>query len=295
MYFTKSEKIYLKAEFYNWDNGLQFLKKLLLDKDCDKATALLIYWRSDPKFYYGYDSESEIPDWSTEGYQLMKAVEQLLLKDEFPEKISYEPDADRIPKDVNILNKIPQKLLLPSVGERDSTVLVNQYYYGKLLIEACENGNWERAEQLISKRPDCIDVCVDGRTPILVSIDKVKVFEYLLSKGADVHNTGDENGELEPIHTAAVFGKNTVLKVLLKHGININTQTADSKRTPLHAILNSDSQYKWNRYKLLTTLKFLLKNGADVNMKDIDGKTPLDLAIANKLETAVSVLESHSA
>lgn len=293
MNFTRAEKIYLKAEFYNWDYGLDFLKNLLLDKDCDKATALLIYWRSDPGFYYQYNFENEIPEWSTEGYQLMKAVEELLLKNNFPERISYEPDLDRIPKDINILNKIPKKLLLPTVGNSDSTTLANQFGYGKLLIEACEKGDLEKSKEIINKRPDCIDICIEGNTPIHSAINKIKVFEHLIAKGANINNSGDENSEMQPIHSAVLIGKNRVVSILLQHGVNINTPTANTKRTPLHIILGISSEYFWNKYKLMSTLTFLLKKGADINIKNNDGKTALDLAIASKNELARSILEKH--
>ncbi len=293
MNFTRSEKIYLKAELYNWDYGLDFLKQLLLDKDCDKATALLIYWQSDPGFYYQYSSENEIPEWSTEGYQLMKAVEKLLLKNNFPEKITYEPDFTRVPTDINILNKIPKKLLLPSVGKSNSTVLANQFHYGKLLIDACIKGDLEKVQEIVNTRPDIIDICIEGSTPIHSSIYKIKVFEYLLLQGADIHNSGEEDSEMQPIHSATLIGKNKVIKILIQHGANINVQTIHKKRTPLHIILGISSEYHWTRYKLLSTLTFLLKNGADIHIKDNNGNTALDLAIANKNELAINIIAKY--
>lgn len=294
MSFSRSEKIYLKAEFHNWDYGPDLLKKLLLDKDCDKATALLIYWRSDPGFYYAYPTEAEIPEWSVQGYQLMKAVEELILKDNFPERISYEPDLDRIPKDNNILTKIPAKLLLPSIGKSDSAVLVNQFYYGTLLIDACEKGDLEEIKEIIDKRPDCINVCIDTATPIHTAIKKNKVLEYLIAKGADIHHPGDEDFDMQPIHSAALVGKNTAIKTLLQNGVNINAPTTIRRRTPLHIILGIGNEFHWNKYKLLSTLTLLLKNGADLTMEDAAGKTPIELAKENENKAALKIMEQYA-
>lgn len=294
MSFSRSEKIYLKAEFYNWDHGPEYLKKLLLDKDCDKATALLIYWRSDPGFYYQYTTENEIPEWSVQGYQLMKAVEELILKDNFPERISYEPDQDRIPKDTNILNKIPPKLLLPSIGKRTAAVVANQFYYGTLLIEACEKGELETVKETIDKRPDCINVCIDNQTPIHNAIKKPKILEYLIAKGADINHPGDEDFDMQPIHSAALIGKNTAIKTLIQNGVPINAPTTIRRRTPLHIILGIGNEYHWNKYKLLSTLTLLLKNGADPTIEDATGKTPIALATEHKNEAALKIIEQYT-
>ncbi|MGK0391797.1 MAG: hypothetical protein ACI94Y_004564 [Maribacter sp.] len=83
-----------------------------------------MYWESDPDFYYKYDSVDEIPNWAEENYKLRKKVEKLIIQGKFPEKISYSPDPYRIPKEIDIFNKIPRKLLLPSTG-KDGAVLCN--------------------------------------------------------------------------------------------------------------------------------------------------------------------------
>jgi len=295
MNFTNAEKIYLKAEFYNWDLGIDFLKKLLLDKDCDKATAMLVYWRSDPEFYYGYESENDIPEWSRNGYQLMKAVEQSILNDEFPELISYEADADRIPKDINVFNKIPKKMFLPSVGINDSSFLANQFYYGKSLIEACRLGDLDKVIEILDKKPSVIDVCVDGNTPIYCAIKKPKVFDYLLSKGVDINNAGDDEYYMQPIHSATLIGKNKIIKTLLNHGADINAQTANNKRTPLHVLTGiSMLSHHWEAYKLTSTLTFLLKNGADTSIKDINGNTPLEVALSKNNVIAIDLIEKFN-
>lgn len=294
MGFTKSEKIYLTAEFYNWDDGLGKLKKLLMDKDCDKATALLIYWRSSPDFYYEYASEKEIPSWSKDGYKLMKQVEKSILNDEFPELISYEPDEDRIPKDPAVLAKIPPKLLEPSKGPSDSTILANQYYYGTFLIEACDKGDIEKIKELLNKGFPILDVCIENTTPLHAALNKIKAFEYLLSNGADYTNTEDDS-EMQLIHSAALEGKNTAIKALLSYGADVNTPTAKTGRTPLHVVLGtSANKHHWSTRKLGNTLKLLLKSGADLNIANAEGETALQVALNKNNKEALSIIESFN-
>lgn len=74
--FTPSETLFIKDNLFNWDNGPYQLYQILQDEHCDKAAALLIYWRCDPNFYYSFSNESEIPDWSLAYFELLKAAEK---------------------------------------------------------------------------------------------------------------------------------------------------------------------------------------------------------------------------
>jgi hypothetical protein len=134
MNFSKAEKIYLQAATYNWDNGLKPLELILQNEAVDKATALLIYWRSAPSFYYGYSSEKEIPTWAKAGFKLMKKAEKLILDKfsaaDYVAEISYTPEEDRLPKTAEIAAKIPKEMFAPTQGKTDGAILVSQYYFG---------------------------------------------------------------------------------------------------------------------------------------------------------------------
>ena len=52
---------YYLAENYNWDDGVEILKWIIESKKCDKGTASLIFWTSEPDYYFE-KSESEISD-----------------------------------------------------------------------------------------------------------------------------------------------------------------------------------------------------------------------------------------
>ena len=98
--------------------------------------------------------------------------------------------------------------------------------------------------------------------------------EYLLSKGAD-HTITEKQG-FYPIHGATHNGFIEVIKVLLKHGIDINTQSKDST-TPLYYSLGYAGQ-KTN----INLVKFLLAEGANPNIEHKNGHYPIHAAINSK-------------
>lgn len=98
--------------------------------------------------------------------------------------------------------------------------------------------------------------------------------EYLLSKGAD-HTIAEKQG-FYPIHGATHNNFIEVINVLLKHGIDINTQSKDST-TPLYYSLGYVGQ-KTN----INLVKFLLEKGANPNIEHKNGHYPIHAAINSK-------------
>jgi ankyrin repeat protein len=98
--------------------------------------------------------------------------------------------------------------------------------------------------------------------------------EYLSSKGAD-HTIAEKQG-FYPIHGATHNGFIEVIKVMLKHGIDINTQSKDST-TPLYYSLGYTGQ-KTN----INLVKFLLAEGANPNIEHKNGHYPIHAAINSK-------------
>ncbi len=73
---NRTKRLYIRGRRYNWDFGHEGLYEILDDKDCDKGTALMLYWFSDPEWYTQYQDENEIPDYEKDNYNLIKYIEQ---------------------------------------------------------------------------------------------------------------------------------------------------------------------------------------------------------------------------
>lgn len=291
--FTRAEQLFVRTELYNWDNGNNRLYETLNSEHCDKATALMIYWRADPNFYYGrYDSEADIPEgWQLNGYKLMKEAEKLLLENNFPETIGYTPDEDRIPKDQSVLKKIPSQLLQPTKGT-NSSLIVKNYIEAEYLIDACgTKGDLEKVKRRLDRNPDILNLCIGNQTPLIKAVTDWKnkniipLVTFLLEKGADVNVQPLGHPPL-PIFFKCIFCKNVeLITLLVQYGADINGVNYEGD-TILHKKFKIGSDY-YN----LKFIKALLALGADLDKKNADGKTPVDLAKENNQESALKVIE----
>lgn len=88
-----------------------------------------------------------------------------------------------------------------------------------------------------------------------------------------------------PLHVAARFGRNVVIKLLLRYKADINARDLTG-RTPLMVAVVSQQR---------GTTKLLVEKGADVNVSDNIGATPLHLAILNDSIEATECLLSAGA
>ena len=73
---------YYLAENYNWDDGVEVLKWIIESEKCDKGTASLIFWTSEPDFYFE-KSVNEISDYEKDTFLLLKRIVEKFNKKEF--------------------------------------------------------------------------------------------------------------------------------------------------------------------------------------------------------------------
>lgn len=90
--------------------------------------------------------------------------------------------------------------------------------------------------------------------------DSVACAEFLMERGISPHNPVYAH---HPLHSAAMWGNEDLVRYLLEHGFSAN-DTDEDGRTPLMGC----SEYA-------TIAKMLLEAGADVNAQDKEGRTPL--------------------
>ena len=71
--------------------------------------------------------------------------------------------------------------------------------------------------------------------------------------------------------SAALDGRTSTVKALLRHGVDVNARTHEGRTALMFAIINMHP----------ATVKELLKLGADVNAQSVAGFTPLFLAVCS--------------
>lgn len=127
-----SERLFAQANHHNWDDGLEKLYKILKNKDCDRATALLIYWRCQPDYYRQFSSEEEIPSYNRDAYELKKYIEAAIAENKYTKEIVlFDPNAEEVGDTVKETGKgfitIPQEMYLAVKGRRSPSELGDEY------------------------------------------------------------------------------------------------------------------------------------------------------------------------
>jgi ankyrin repeat protein len=117
-----------------------------------------------------------------------------------------------------------------------------------------------------------------GKTPLYLGVQnaRIDVVSYLLKKGAKP-DVREERGLETPLHVAAYYGDVVAMKLLIKHGADVNARDV-FRKTPLHFARSPDAA------------KLLIKHGADVNARDVYGRTPLDYAMEENTEVVKVLL-----
>lgn len=84
-------KLFFLANEFNWDDDFETLYGIILDPNCDQATALLIFWLAKPIYYTQFTNKNEVPSYSRATYRLIKIIEEKFLKGEYKKVISFDP------------------------------------------------------------------------------------------------------------------------------------------------------------------------------------------------------------
>ena len=273
MSLSKSEKLFLKAYHYNWDDGIGGLTKIINNKYCDKGTALMLYWHAKPDFYKLFNSEDEVPSHAKASYRFMKKIEALILDNKLPELISYTPDKSLTPTD---LGNIPPEMVKSSIGEVMAQELIDNNIGELQLLKACEEGNLDVVQDMINKGIN-IDLKINGDMPIEIAVvsNQIEVVKLLLSHGANIKKKTGPSG-FTLLQWATQSGFLEIAKLLLESGLAIDVK-GKWGRTALHGAVYWEESM-WIEYNRDRVVRFLLENGANPNKEDSDGLTAFDMA-----------------
>uniref|UniRef100_A0A4W4ERH3 E3 ubiquitin-protein ligase MIB1 n=1 Tax=Electrophorus electricus TaxID=8005 RepID=A0A4W4ERH3_ELEEL len=148
------------------------------------------------------------------------------------------------------------------------------------LVKAAANGDLAKVEDIL-KRPD-VDVngqCA-GHTAMQAASQNghVDVLKLLLKHNVDLE-AEDKDGD-RAVHHAAFGDEGSVIEVLHRGGADLNARNK-RRQTPLHIAVNKGH---------LQVVKTLLDLGCHPSLQDSEGDTPLHDAISKKRDDMLSVL-----
>lgn len=122
-----STELHYLADIYNWDDGMEILFWIINSDKCDKGTALMIFWRAVPDYYFEKD-EKELQFYERKVYQLLEEIVTSFKSNKFRKaNIKYIPNEDFEINIDQILNwNIPREMTEQTRGFKP-------IYLGKIL------------------------------------------------------------------------------------------------------------------------------------------------------------------
>jgi hypothetical protein len=91
---SSPEELYLLASESHPNQSPEEWRRVLDSPHCDMGTALLVFWRNDPVYHYGYAGRDEVPDINRPSYDLVREIERRYLAGEYPHAVvRFDPAA----------------------------------------------------------------------------------------------------------------------------------------------------------------------------------------------------------
>ena len=155
------------------------------------------------------------------------------------------------------------------------------------VFEAATMGRTDRASELVDRDPDLVNAwSVDGYTPLHLAafFGQDDVVKLLLERGADTAAVSKNQMAVMPLHSAIAGRHHSVAKLLLEAGAPLNARSHGGFTPLLEAAENGDT----------ALVELLLSGGADPSMARDDGKRPRDVALERGHEGVADLLEERS-
>jgi len=156
------------------------------------------------------------------------------------------------------------------------------------------------AEHLIGKYPKQVNAHGGYYvTPLVAALAEkhFKIAELLLLRhGAGTTVNVPGRHKRIPLHSAASYGQIDVVRFLLKHNADVNSQD-DYGWTALHFTIQNPDYPKGSERPRDTAdiTRLLLEQGADINARTHNGHTPLHIAVSWGYVAVARVLLEHGA
>jgi hypothetical protein len=133
---------YQVAWAWNWDNGVEPLRWIVAQPQCDRGTALLVYWHADPRYVQRYAERAEVPAHHRPVYDLVKDIERRYLAGGYTrQRIAFDPRADaghdwtKGQRGSPVARPLPAMMLEPSPGARVAAARFEEGFPREVLAE----------------------------------------------------------------------------------------------------------------------------------------------------------------
>jgi hypothetical protein len=91
----------------NWDfTDIKLFEWIASQPDCDKSTALVLFWKGQGDYYAKFDDEKDVPDVNIDGYRLTSLIRQRWLDGKYTRSaIAFEMEKDVWKQDFSAIDK----------------------------------------------------------------------------------------------------------------------------------------------------------------------------------------------
>lgn len=249
-----AETLHRRAYHHNWDDGDEEIYAILDHPNCDRATAVMLFWLASPTYYQRFRTRKEIPSYNQDGWDLVQCILRRFANGRYPTaELYYEGSAEVAPEDAQWA--IPADLYGP-VGTPPPVPLPELVSDAKALRAAVDAGRDpdERslrgyaALHLAAKggHRDAIQVLLDagasleqrdneGQTALVHAIraGHDAVVTQLVAAGMDPGRTGATG--FTPLHMACASGQTNTVQALLAAGADPSVRDGSGRSALLHA------------------------------------------------------------
>lgn len=192
-------------------------------------------------------------------------------------------------QDPSILNRPTSQaispLLLACYYHKDQVIKTILKHLTAITIhEACAVGLAQDVEKMLAQKPQIInEYASHGFTPLGIAahFGKEEVLRILLRHRADPNLFSQNGHHVYPLHASLTAKFNTISKMLVEAGAQVNAVQKD-QITPLHLAAQQGN---------IDMIILLLENGADIHSKTSMGLSAADLALEKGFKEIATILK----
>ncbi|WP_312697613.1 ankyrin repeat domain-containing protein [Sphingobacterium mizutaii] len=177
-------------------------------------------------------------------------------------------------------------LLLACYYQKSQIVQVILKYIKSITIhEACAAGLTEQVQFMVDQKPYVInELSSHGFYPLGIAshFGKEDIVRILLRNGANPNSSSQNGYQVFPIHSALSNGQNTIAKMLIEAGAEVNVLQS-SRISPLHLAAQQGN---------IDMIIVLLEHGANIAIRNDFGQTASDMAAEKGFPEIAEILKA---